>query len=268
MNQNKHRMQSAMLLSAVAGAVINFNVLASDEIIGVPHPAQAFVKQKKAPEQYVMYEKTLTLEQYKKGLSRLNNYLTQRLKDAPASEKRFFVKEKAALDKEMEDIEGSLNGYYGLIDKRIQRIETLTNVFTPSFIHDIGYKLRQLDNQLEAVKAFREIARSNSQADTARAEAEYQLGLVAQDNLNFKQTLQHFKNAVKLQNKNTVYLEALADLHLTLEDFPQASEHFKSLQKILKKQGADVTRLAEIAGKLRVSSAPLKNLTGRHGHSH
>lgn len=181
---------------------------------------------------YVYTYWPLKYSDYTKGLTRLKEYYVNRLKDAPEKDKYYLQSEFDSLVAEMADTKKSYDSFYSLIQERVKQFKKVESLFPDSIGMKIRHAIQDADNQYKVVRLINETKRSKKLSDKASAEAEYQLGNVAADNLDFKRALQHYQNAVKLNRNNRNYLLALASLLTKLGEDAVAKQFMKQANNL------------------------------------
>lgn len=209
--------------------------------------------------------KRLTLENFKRGLDKLHNYLKNAVEKATEASKgegkgegkgenkKFLVKEKLEIERQIADPQAAYDELFNSIETENQRLKDL-KVFPEVLVAEMYKHYLEVD-PVKAMAAMRNESKKEGISDRFLGEMEYQLGIIAQrDQVNYKNALRYFKNAVKHSPSDLDYLIALADVTLIIEDHGEAAKLYQNILTLLKRFSApaDVTRPFE--QKLAVSS--------------
>lgn len=181
---------------------------------------------------YVLKYWPLKFSDYVRGLDRLEEYYVNRLKEASKEDKYFLESEYRALKREIDDKQKSFEQFKDIVDKRISRFQKFENLFPARVGMKIRHAIQDVDNQYKVVKLINDTRRKTRLSDQASAEAEYQLGNIAADNLDFKRALQHYQNAVKLHRNEGSYLLALGNLLNELGETDVAKQFIKQAKAL------------------------------------
>jgi tetratricopeptide (TPR) repeat protein len=185
-------------------------------------------KTKKAEDFIPDPAKRLTLENFSKGLAKLHGYLKGAVEKAKDEDKKFLVKEKHEIERQMANPKAAYDQLFASIEANSKRLAAL-NVFPPVLVA----QMRKHYLETEAVKAMAAMknqAKKDGTTDAYRAEMEYQLGIIARrDQVNYKTALRHFGKAVQFAPGNFDYLKALGGIYMIIEDYGSATKLYKEL---------------------------------------
>lgn len=178
--------------------------------------------------------KRLSLEGFIKGAKKLHGYLKNAVEKAKPEDKKFLVKEKVQMEYQIANPKATYASLFKSIDSQIKRLEN-GKIFAAPLVA----QMRQHYLETEAGKVMMLLnkeAKRKDIDDRYRGEIEFQQGIIARrDQVNYKSTLSHFKNAVKLAPGNVDYLTALGDIYSRIEDNAQASKIKQQLMKMASK---------------------------------
>ena len=128
-------------------------------------------------------------------------------------------------------------------------------------------KTMELESTAEALRAgetkllqgsFQTAVEQAESSIKIAAEASYQLGKIAEDDINFQEAFEHYKKAVQLRPKNSRYLNKAGDLAKNLGKPQQAVEYLSlALESDLKNYGEDHPHVAIIRRGLGLAKKAL-----------
>ncbi|NQZ09668.1 MAG: hypothetical protein HRT35_21165 [Algicola sp.] len=175
--------------------------------------------------------KKLSLEKFVKGAKRLHEYLKNAVEKAPEDAKKFLVKEKQEIERQLASPKAARQASFDKVEAQIKRLKD-QKLFTAN---KIGMMHKHY-LETEAGKAMILLQQENKKPgtpDAIKAEIAFQMGLIAQrDQVNFKAALRHFNKAVELLPKNSEYLAKLAELYTLIEDHGAAAKISKDLKQV------------------------------------
>lgn len=200
--------------------------------------------------------KRLTEANFVKGATRLHGYLKNAVEKANDADKRFLVKEKQEMERQLANPKAALAEQFKSIEAQMQRLYK-QNVFPDAMVAQMHQHFLETEAG-KAVILLQNQAKRKEITDTYRAELSFQQGIAAQrDQVNLKTALRHYSNAVKLAPKNIEYLDALGDLFILIEDNGSAEKLYKDMLVLLKTSG-DATMTKKVKAKLAKASKTLK----------
>jgi len=112
------------------------------------------------------------------------------------------------------------------LKERIARLDTLVSKLPDNIIEEAKYALSNGDTE-KAERLFIQIEKQANPHITAAAEAAYQRGKLAEDNINYKEAFEHYHRATLLIPDNTHYLNEAGTISHTLGLFDQAIKYFE-----------------------------------------
>jgi hypothetical protein len=175
--------------------------------------------------------KRLSLEDFVKGATRLHGYLKNAVEKAPEDAKKFLVKEKQEIERQLANPKAARQASFDKVDAQIKRLKQ-QKLFTNEKIA----LMHKHYLETEAGKTMILLQQENKKPDTPdaiKAEIAFQMGLIAQrDQVNFKAALRQFKKAANLLPTNSEYLAKLAELYTLIEDHGSAAKISKDLKQI------------------------------------
>lgn len=175
--------------------------------------------------------KKLSLENFVKGATRLHGYLKNAVEKAPEDAKKFLVKEKLEIERQLANPKAAYQASMDKVEAQIKRLKE-----QKLFTNDNIALMHKHYLETEAGKAMILLQQENKKPgtpDAIKAEIAFQMGLIAQrDQVNFKAALRQFKKAVKLLPTNSEYLAKLAELYTLIEDHGAAAKISMKLAKI------------------------------------
>lgn len=230
LNKSPFLRQLGFISLSISAAFTSPSSLASEPPSLQPQLVFSSYFNKKTP-QYVLKYWPVKFADYEKGLKRLEEFYLNRLKQATKEDKYFLESEYKALIEEMQDTEKSFAQFYNVIQSRADSFKKVEQIFPDRVGMKIRHAIQDADNQYKVVQLINSTRRAVKLTDKASAEAEYQLGNVAYDNLDFKRALQHFQNAVKLNRNNSQYLNALGRILQKLGEEAVAKQLFQQAKQ-------------------------------------
>ncbi|MEE8059963.1 MAG: tetratricopeptide repeat protein [Pseudomonadales bacterium] len=109
-----------------------------------------------------------------------------------------------------------------------------------NFLIDEAKQLLIVGDNNKAEALFRHIKKSAASHIVAAAEANYQLGKLAEDDIRYRDAYQHFDRAAQLAPNNTDYLMATGAITAKLEEYEKAIGYFEQAIAVLEKElGSD-----------------------------
>ncbi len=174
--------------------------------------------------------KKLSLKDFVKGATRLHGYLKNAVEKAPEEAKKFLVKEKLEIERQLANPEAAYKEAMDKVEAQIARLKE-----QKLFTNDNIALMHKHYLETEAGKSMILLQQENKKPNTPdaiKAEIAFQMGLIAQrDQVNFKSALRHFKKAANLMPTNSEYLAKLADLYTLIEDHGAAAKVSMKLAK-------------------------------------
>lgn len=179
--------------------------------------------------------KMLTIDDFKKGLKKLHDYLTQAITKATDLERAFLIKEKAEIEKQIAKPEQAYQLLFTSIEQQTQRL-LKQRLFPVSLTKQMRKHL--LETQAALVIGSMQQEQKRRPNDQAfLAEMNYQLGIIAQrDQVNYQSAIRYFQRAVNHQANNIDYLEALAQMYGIMENHASTIKILEQLLNVLEKQ--------------------------------
>ena len=179
--------------------------------------------------------KRLTVENFDKGMKKLHEYLVNAIKNGKEEDKKFLVKEKAEIEKQMSDVKKAHIELFDSIEKEYQRSLAI-NIFPK----DLVKQMRKHFLETEAARVIGIMQQEQKKRENDRAfaaEVNYQKGIIAErDQINFKSAIRYYELAANGQPRNIDYLSALSRMYMVVEDHGSAVKRYNELLEMVKKQ--------------------------------
>ena len=185
-------------------------------------------------------------EQYTADLADKEKEVRKLLVDAALSdqEKQCLAIELAEVEKLRFDEKSSYLTHIKDLKERISRLDQFTGQISDQLIKDAKKALTK-DDKDQAGKLFEQVKEQTSTHITAAAEAEYQLGKLAEDQFRYQDAYRHFQRATQLAPENTDISNAAGLTAQVLGQYKIAIEHYESgLARDLNNFGKDHARVA------------------------
>ena len=164
-----------------------------------------------------------SFEQYKADLAEKEKEIRELSVNAALSDrdKTDLEKELAAIEKLRVDEKGSYQAHIKDLQERIARLDQLVGQVPDKLIEDARQALIK-DDKTQAEKLFKQVTEQAASPIKAAAEAEYQLGKLAEDEINYRKAYQHYQRAAQLAPDNTIYLNQAGVVAQTLGQYQKA----------------------------------------------
>ncbi|MGB1092087.1 MAG: tetratricopeptide repeat protein, partial [Oceanobacter sp.] len=203
----------------------------------------------------------ITSEQYEQGLKRreqevrteLAGVIKQANSDAAISEYRrqksaaeqlLLEQELKTIQQKLADKESAYQAHIRELQKQIARLEEFEGQVSSEQLAQAKEALQQGDTRL-ADQLFEAIYQSGENQLVLMAEAKYQQGLIAEEEIRYQAAFGHFKRATQLQPENTTYLNKVGELAYTLGNYIKAIEYLQvALDGDLRTYGEDHPKVA------------------------
>jgi tetratricopeptide (TPR) repeat protein len=181
----------------------------------------------------------ITLEEHEASLRRREAELRAEFAKASEEQKAVLQKEYGELQGQLADVKASYERYVESLRKRIAELEQYKGVFSDEDLQAAIAALAQGDES-KAVALFTAIKERAEAPIKQAAEAEFQLGLIAKDNIRYQAAYAHFVRAAELVKDNSNYPGWAGNLAHTLGQYDKAIEYFEqALASDLKTYGPD-----------------------------
>lgn len=188
-----------------------------------------------ATEVHQHYYNGITLEQYEAGLKRREAEVREELQGAHTKERDQLLLEKCVIEQKLADISASYEQHIEELKERIEQLELMRNVF-PSKQFSQAKAALETGNDGLAEQLFAEISSQQESGILAAAEAEYQRGKIADDNVQYQRAYEKFLRANQLNPKSEKYLCALGALAQRLGDFREGLRYFQQTFALVKEK--------------------------------
>jgi len=190
-------------------------------------------------EQKIVHHHGISLLDYEAGLKRREKEVRQELETANDAQREIHLKELDTLHQKMANIEDS----HAQRLTEIENLKTaLENLKTNISDNELKSALVALDqgNTDEAKALLESITEKEDEGIKPFAEARFQLGKIAEQEIDYETAFNHYKRAVQFAPDNSLYLNAVGFLSNTLGQYDKAIEYFeKVLTSDLKTFGED-----------------------------
>ncbi len=112
------------------------------------------------------------------------------------------------------------------LKERIARLDMLVGKLPDNIIEEAKQALSKGDTK-KAELLFIQVEKQANPHIAAAAEAAYQRGKLAEDDINYKKAFEHYHRAMQLNPDNTFYLSKAGNVSLTLGFFNQALKYYE-----------------------------------------
>ncbi|HHH50720.1 MAG TPA: tetratricopeptide repeat protein [Saprospiraceae bacterium] len=172
----------------------------------------------------------ITLEEHEKSLEKRENEVRTALKTAHEAEKNIFLKELSDVSQKLSSLEKSYGQRVEFLKERIDALKKLHHDFPEKILKNAEQALGNGDES-KADDLFRQIEEKASNHIKQAAEAAYQRGLIAEEQIRYFDALNYFKRAAQLVQDNSTYLNKVGLLAHHLACYDKAIEfHEKALK--------------------------------------
>jgi len=198
-------------------------------------------------------------EQYTADLVDKEKEIRQLLIDTALSnrDKQDLENELAQVENLRLDEQSSYQAHIKDLKERINRLEQLTRQVQDQLIEDAKKALIAGDKH-QAEKLFEQVKEQASSHIMVAAEAEYQLGKLAEDDFHYRSAYHHFQYATQLAPENTDISNAAGLVAQIMGQYEVAIGHYKSaLARDFKHFGEDHARIAVYRNNLGLAWASL-----------
>lgn len=176
----------------------------------------------------------ISLEQYKQRIVNKIRNITEEEVSVPVEKSLPIVKERQALEASLQYSDISYNEYIIQLNRQVQRLKKYCNIFPSSILDEIINALVS-DNNFKAIELIKELYSSWTEKTNVAAELQYQLGVIAQRNIDYRLAQKHFVKAVKLLPDNLDYFYSEGWIMRHLCDYDRAIICFKKALAIYQK---------------------------------
>ncbi len=186
----------------------------------------------------------LTLDQHEQRLKSREMEVRDELKQAHAEDRQVLERELIEIEQQLQDTQASYETHIASLKERIVQLEKLRGEFSDALLDQAIVALRQGENQ-KAAELFKQIKEEGEGHIQRVAKAEYQLGKIAEEAIQYTNALEHYERAVQLQPDNTLYLNDTGSLLHKLAHHQKAIDYFEqALTSDLKTYGEDHPHVA------------------------
>lgn len=209
-------------------------------------PQQNLIQSNNAPvhvTQYIGYK----IEQHQQALKEREAQIRADLSQAHAAEKHTLEGELSATQTALTHVEKDYQEKVEQLQKQIDYLDKFKAIVPHDAFSNAQNALLNGDTKL----ADDLYASLESKATEVAAEAAYQRGVIAEDEIRWQEALKHFIKANELQPDNEQYLQKLAGLYRLNGQYLPATEINKKLYEISQtKYGTDSAEFATINNNL------------------
>ncbi|MCH8082512.1 MAG: tetratricopeptide repeat protein, partial [Proteobacteria bacterium] len=180
-----------------------------------------------------------TPEQYETGVKIRIKEVKKELAKKHGEERDILLKKEQVLVEKLFNQEESYRERLKELAEREKAVSELSGLVPEK---DLEKALAELKNGHEklAEKLFYQVKEQSEVSVKQAAEAEFQLGKIANGRIDYGRAFQHFKRATELQPKNSLYLNEAGILANTLAKYKIAIDYYeKALKSDLKTYGPD-----------------------------
>ncbi|KJY78935.1 tetratricopeptide repeat protein [Vibrio nigripulchritudo] len=188
----------------------------------------------------------ITLEQYESGLKLREQEVTKDLQEAHSIDKAFLVHELSSVKTKLDDIQAAHSQYISQLRSQIERLESVSDIMDSEIF--IRAKQALIDGDLDKADAlFAHIAQIEQDNPGAIAEASYQRGLIAAEEIRYQDAHAHFQRAIRLSPESKRYNNHAGEIFTIIGEYDKAVEYFAlALESHLKAHGRDHPNIAHI----------------------
>ncbi|MCP4491635.1 MAG: tetratricopeptide repeat protein, partial [Gammaproteobacteria bacterium] len=177
----------------------------------------------------------ISLEQYEKGLKQKAEEVSKKLEKEHVENTKQLIVERDVIQKKLTDLEKSYNEYVSSVKERATTLESGSDVL----LKQAGTDLLN-GNIKKAKRIFLSVEENAKSSIESAGEAVYQLGKLAEDNIDYSKAFSFFKRAVELVPENTSYLSSAGRMADTLAQYNLAISYYEqALASDLKTYGED-----------------------------
>ncbi|KNC69032.1 tetratricopeptide repeat protein [Pseudoalteromonas ardens] len=187
----------------------------------------------------VQHHHGISFEKYEAGLKHREKEVTDRLSRAHDKDKAILERQLLELQVKIADIETAYQQHISQLQSSIERLESFRSTVTSELFD----KAKQALIEGDSVKADRLLAQfeqSEQETLNSLAEASYQRGIIAREDIRYRDAYEHFHKAVRLSFENALYNNQAGLLAQTLGDYDKAIGYYEqALKSDLKAFGED-----------------------------
>ena len=186
----------------------------------------------------------ISLLDYEAGLKHREQEVRGELATASEEQRKTHLRELDTLHQKMANIEESHAQRLGEIEDLKTALEKLSSNLSDN---ELKSALAALDqgNTMEAKALLESIVEKEHEGVKPFAEAQFQLGIIAQQEIDYETAFKHFERAVQLTSYNALYLSYAGFLADTLGQYDKAKEFYeKALTSDLNTYGEDHPNVA------------------------
>lgn len=176
----------------------------------------------------------ITLKEHEESLKRREDEIHAELGAAHESEKNILLNELSKVEQQLENLEESHKQKIKFLEERIADLNNLHDDF-PKVILKAAKEALQNGDESKADELYEKVTEKASGHIKNVAETFYQRGLIAQEQIKFISSYNHFQRAVQLAPDNSKYLNMAGVLAIDLAYYDRSIEfHGKALESDLK----------------------------------
>ncbi|MDH5229587.1 MAG: tetratricopeptide repeat protein [Gammaproteobacteria bacterium] len=212
-------------------------------------------------------------EEYKADLENREREVTERLnvehalktdllhKDLKIAEfeKLSLKEEKHEIQKRLASVEKSYKTYVGELEKRIRDLENFRGSVSDDLLNQAKIALSHGDKS-HADRLYVTIQEESIKPILLAAEASYQRGKIAEEDLQFKNAYEQFQKAIQLSPDNPTYLSSAGKLASKIGQYNSAISYYEKTLEIYKSNSeSDMTAIADTKNNLAMVWNALAN---------
>ncbi len=181
----------------------------------------------------------ISFAEYKADLKEQEQRIRAELSQVNAKERINLNKQLIDLQQKLLDAKTKYQQRTDFFNERFVALEKLQGKFPDELLQTAKQALEQ-DNEQLAKQLFQQVANSGSETIKFTAEAEYQLGMIADEKIDYSKAYKHFVRAAQLQPENGNFLNRVGRLAEKLAKYHEAIDYFdKALAVDLKVYGPE-----------------------------
>ena len=131
----------------------------------------------------------------------------------------------SAIQQKRQNENASYEAYIADLESRIKRLDKLSCQLPGGLLEKAKLALSE-GSRLEAEDAFNQIKNQANPHIEAAAEAEYQQGKLAEDDVEYHTACKYYQRAIELAPENWSYLKSYGDINSQLADYTNAIKYF------------------------------------------
>ena len=186
----------------------------------------------------------------KKTIKDLNAAHKKDKRQSPGHIKGIQEKQLQALRKKLSTLEESYSQRVETLQQQIIGLNEYSYLFSKDILREAQVALAKGDDS-KAKDIYTKITQLAKVMDKQAAKAEFNLGKMAEDNIDYRNAYQHYQQAVKRDEHNPEYLLAAGRLARFIALQNQAIDYYQAALAIqIKAKGAESTEVALLWSKL------------------